>query len=141
MMSKIIINYIKNTYKKIEKEKKNDNDLIIQLLKNNNGYIDNYEKISFRNNYCQEIFINDYENKNENENEEDINRIVIEEGNKEIKCIKKGKIEISKEIYFIYKYKNQDEYYLIIIDNNYKEIDMSIFSYIKDIYKYLGINN
>ncbi len=139
MMSKIIINYIKNTYKKIEKEKRNDNDLIIELLRNNNGFLDNYERISFRNNYCQEIFINDYDYDDYYEKEEDINRIVIEEGNKEIKCIKMGKIEISNEYYFIYKYKNEDEFYLIIIDNNHKEIDMSIFSYIKDIYKYLGI--
>ncbi len=139
MMSKIIINYIKNTYKKIEKEKRNDNDLIIELLKNNNGFLDNYERISFRNNYCQEIFINDYGYDDYYEKEEDINRIVIEEGNKEIKCIKRGKIEISNEYYFIYKYKNEDEFYLIIIDNNHKEIDMSIFTYIKDIYKYLGI--
>jgi hypothetical protein len=139
MMSKIIINYIKNTYKKIEKEKRNDNDLIIELLRNNNGFLDNYERISFRNNYCQEIFINDYDDDDYYEKEEDINRIVIEEGNKEIKCIKMGKIEISNEFYFIYKYKNEDEFYLIIIDNNHKEIDMSIFTYIKDIYKYLGI--
>jgi hypothetical protein len=131
MMSKIIINYIKNTYKKIEKEKRNDNDLIIELLRNNNGFLDNYERISFRNNYCQEIFINDNGYDDYYEKEEDIN--------KEIKCIKKGKIEISNEFYFIYKYKNQDEFYLIIIDNNHNEIDMSIFTYIKDIYKYLGI--
>ena len=139
MMSKIIINYIYNTHKYIQKQKKDDEDLIIELLKNNNGYIDSYEKITFKNDYCQEIFFNCNDDKSKKTIEE-INEEVIKEGKGEIKCIEFGELEETSEIYFIYEYKKEEEKYLIIVDKNNTEIDLSVFSFIKDIYKYLNKN-
>jgi hypothetical protein len=106
-----------------------------------NIIIDYINKIDNLNlNIINNRLINDYMQLNYIDQEirdlEIINNNILNKNN-EIKFIELGIINLYKS-YIIYKYK-KIYYLIIIINNNYSEIELSIFNNKKDINKYINL--